>query len=83
MKELNPDLIKIVTTAVNEQDNFKIQKLLDGKNDLIAFCMGLKGKESRVIASRSGSRISYCHLGKKTADGQFSVEEMRKKLKNL
>lgn len=79
IKKLNPDLIKIVTTANSVNDNFIIFNLLKGKNDLIAFCMGLRGQISRILAPKYGSRITFASLkeGKESASGQISIEEMK------
>ena len=80
IKKLNPDLIKIVTTANSINDNFRIFEFLSGKNDLAAFCMGQKGEISRILASKFGSKITYCSLdkGKESASGQIPIEEMQK-----
>ena len=79
IKKLNPDLVKIVTTANSINDNFAIFELLKNKNDLIAFCMGLRGQISRILAPKYGSRITFASLkeGKESASGQISIEEMK------
>ncbi len=79
IKKLNPDLVKIVTTANSINDNFVIFSLLKGKNDLIAFCMGLRGQISRILAGKYGSRITFASLkeGRESASGQISIEEMK------
>ena len=79
IKRLNPDLIKIVATANSINDNFIIFSLLKGKNDLIAFCMGLRGQISRILAPKYGSRMTFASLkeGKESASGQISIEEMK------
>ncbi len=78
IKELNPDLIKIVTFANSINDNFEIFKLLKNKNDLVSFCMGLRGQMSRILASKYGSCITFASLkkDKESAPGQISIEEM-------
>ena len=79
IKKLNPDLIKIVTTANSINDNFAMFSLLENKNDLIAFCMGIRGQISRILAPKYGSRITFASLeeGKESASGQISIEEMK------
>jgi len=77
MKKLNPDLVKIATFANSINDNFRIFRLLNGKSDLAAFCMGIKGVISRVLAPKFGSRLTYASVGAKTAEGQLQLEEMR------
>jgi len=79
IKKLNQDLIKIVTTANSINDNFTIFKLLKDKNDLIAFCMGIRGQISRILAPKYGSRITFAALkeGKESASGQISIGEMK------
>jgi len=78
IKSLNADLIKIVTMARSINDNFIIFDLLQGKNDLISFCMGLKGQISRVLAWKYGSAVSYACLSenKKSAPGQMTVKDL-------
>ena len=79
IKKLNPDLIKIVTNANSINDNFRIFNLLSGKNELIAFCMGLRGQISRILAPKYGSKITFASLkeNKESAVGQISIEEMK------
>src|SRR3989338_3715767 len=79
IKKLNSDLIKIVTTANSINDNFAVFELLKNKNDLIAFCMGLRGQISRILAPKYGSRITFASLkeGKGSASGQISIEDMK------
>jgi len=79
IKKLNPDLVKIVATADSINDNFTIFNLLKGKSGLIAFCMGVRGQISRILAPKYGSRITFASLkeGKESASGQISIEEMK------
>ncbi len=78
IKKLNPDLIKIVTFANSINDNFKIFKLLENKKNLIAFCMGLRGQTSRILAPKYGSCLTFSSLqkDKESASGQIAIEEM-------
>jgi len=78
-KKLNPDLIKIVTTANSINDNFRVFEFLNGKNNLISFCMGQKGEMSRILAPKFGSKHTYASLekGKESAPGQITIEEIQ------
>jgi 3-dehydroquinate dehydratase I len=69
------DLVKIVTTARNAADNLTILSLyVDSRPPPIAFCMGVEGIYSRVMAMERGSPIAYASLpGDPTAPGQLSV----------
>jgi len=79
IKKLNPDLVKIVTFANSLNDNFNMFRLLEGKKDLIGFCMGIKGHISRVLAPKFNSLITFASLekSKESADGQLTIEEMK------
>jgi len=68
-----------VTNANSINDNFEIFRLLKGKNDLIAFCMGLRGHISRILASKYGSILTFASLGeeKESAAGQITIDEMK------
>ncbi|MEK6949104.1 MAG: shikimate dehydrogenase [Nanoarchaeota archaeon] len=79
IKKLSRDLIKIVANANSINDNFIIFELLKNKSDLIAFCMGIRGQISRILAPKYGSRMTFASLkeGKESASGQISIEEMK------
>jgi|TARA_B100001964_G_scaffold244798_1_gene327985 3-dehydroquinate dehydratase/shikimate dehydrogenase len=79
IKKLNPDIVKIVTNAKSVNDNFKIFRLLKGKNDLIAFCMELRGHISRILAPKYGSLVTFASSGneKESAPGQITIDEMK------
>ncbi|MBN2421855.1 shikimate dehydrogenase [Candidatus Woesearchaeota archaeon] len=80
IKKLNPDLIKIITFAESINDNFKIFELLKDSEDLISFCMGLRGQISRILAKKYGSCLTYASLtpGKESASGQLTIDELSK-----
>ena len=73
---------KIVTLAKSPEDNLTVLSLIpyarDRKNDIIAFCMGEEGRESRIMAPLLGSHLSFASLsdGLASAPGQLSVGEM-------
>ncbi|MCK9275307.1 MAG: type I 3-dehydroquinate dehydratase [Syntrophales bacterium] len=76
-------IVKIVTMARNLQDNLKILDLLqwaeNSHRKIIGFCMGDKGKISRIAAPLFGSCITYAALDNEraTAPGQLTVQEAK------
>lgn len=76
--KLNADFVKIVTNANSINDNFTIFKLLRNKSNLIAFCMGLRGHISRILAPKYGSCLTYASLREKmeSAPGQLAAKEL-------
>lgn len=76
------DIIKMVTMAQDEADNLRLLALIPlararGK-EIIAFCMGPKGKLSRVISPMIGGYLSFATLatGQESAPGQLTVTEL-------
>ncbi|AAL81816.1 3-dehydroquinase [Pyrococcus furiosus DSM 3638] len=82
MIELEPDIIKIVTYARDFRDNIEVIKLYENSENLIAFCMGEKGKISRIFSALY-SPFTYVSIDNSVAPGQFTVGEMRKILELL
>ncbi len=78
IKSLNPDLVKIVTTANSINDNFTVFHLLKQNVGLTMFCMGLFGQISRILGAKYLSEISFAALkeDQQSASGQISLEEM-------
>ena len=82
-KKLDPDFIKIVTTAKKSADNQIIAELcLKHKTlqkKLIAFCMGKYGKVSRVDLLKHKSPIIYAAIDakSKSALGQLTINEYK------
>ena len=72
--------VKIVSTAKSTDDSTRMLELYNkkGKNNLIAFAMGDKGKISRILCLYLGSPYTYVSLGKAVAPGQFSVDEVNR-----
>jgi 3-dehydroquinate dehydratase type I len=77
------DIIKIVPYAQEMGDNLRALGLIPyaqrlGKG-IIAFCMGEKGRMSRVMAPLLGSYLTYASLarGEESARGQMTVEELK------
>ena len=74
------DIGKIVCIAKDCHDNLVPLKLLkETKFPLIAFCMGNKGRLSRVLSPQCGSLISFIppDTAWKTADGQIILDEWK------
>ncbi len=84
--ESGASIAKIVTLAKSPEDNFTVLSLIPyargRKNDIIAFCMGEQGSESRIMAPLLGSYISFAslHEGLASAPGQLTVGEMNEVL---
>ncbi len=80
---LRPDVVKVVTFAENLEDNLPVLSLVPYARKrgqkIVAFCMGGKGKMSRIFAPWFGSAWSYAALskGKTSAPGQLTVQEMK------
>lgn len=81
INELGADIAKVIFTAKEATDNTVCMQLLkDAKLDIISFCMGNKGKMSRIIGPDCGSKIAYIPPDEswKTAEGQMIFEEWKK-----
>lgn len=80
-------VVKVVTMAAKCSDNATILEFLGeslgivGKDvKIVSFCMGEKGKLSRVLCTRFGSFLTFASLrkGKESACGQIDIGLMRK-----
>ncbi|MDR2293509.1 MAG: type I 3-dehydroquinate dehydratase [Prevotellaceae bacterium] len=82
-KTFKPDFIKIATRALTIDDNSKILSLYKTEKRLIAFAMGELGKESRIKSLEFGAPFIYaaCEKRRQSAEGQMTVDEIRKILK--
>jgi len=82
-RALGADIVKIVTLAQTAADNLRVLELipqaLGAGQDIIAFCMGAKGRLSRVAAPLLGSCMSFASLeeGAESAPGQLTAQEMK------
>ena len=78
------DALKIVTYAKNINDNATVLELLkQARRDRVrisAFAMGLLGRDSRILSLPLGSYFTFASLapGKESAEGQVTVEQMKK-----
>ncbi len=78
--KLDPDMIKIVTTANSPLDNVRMLDLVKHANvPTIGFCMGDYGVVSRVLCGKFGSPITYATFSEERAlaPGQLSFEKMK------
>jgi len=77
------DVVKIVPYARTMEDNLKVLTLIPYARKrgqtIIAFCMGEKGKISRVMAHLLGSYLTYVSIerGEETAPGQLTLREFQ------
>ena len=80
------DIVKIVTTAHSAEDVDKVMALYEWAHaeniELIAFCMGEAGKESRLECLKHGAPYTYAALSadEAAAPGQWPADEMRKEV---
>ncbi len=74
------DLIKYIPTANSINDNFRVFEMLQDNENIISFCMGLKGHISRVLAGKYGSAVTFAaeNADKQSAPGQVDFDEMTK-----
>ena len=83
MIRLGADVIKIVPFAKSWEDNLSILSLIpfarEKKQKIVAFCMGEKGKISRIFSPFLGAAWTYASLNKSraSAPGQLTVRELR------
>ena len=73
--------LKLVTTARNSEDNFKVLSLYDNNinTNLIAFAMGELGISSRLLCTLyGGSPFTYASLDNLLAPGQLDIVLMKK-----
>jgi len=86
---LGADIVKVVAHARTMEDNLRVLGLIPyaAKKGAaaIAFCMGEKGRLSRLMAPLIGSFLTFASLeaGEASAPGQFTVGEMREFLKKF
>lgn len=82
------DICKVVTTARTFADNMTVLDLIAAfspKNKIVAFAMGTKGQFSRILCPLAGGYFTYAssERGKESADGQITVNDLRKIYKIL
>ena len=83
MVRLGADVIKIVSFARSWEDNLSTLSLIPlakaRKQEIVAFCMGEKGKLSRIFSPFLGAAWTYASLnkGRASAPGQLTVRELK------
>ncbi len=83
MSQMGADVVKIVTFARTWEDNLNILSLLSygrkRRKRIIAFCMGEKGKMSRIFSPLMGGEWTYASLARSkiSAPGQLTVRDLR------
>jgi 3-dehydroquinate dehydratase type I len=83
MVRLGADVVKIVPFARFWEDNLSILSLIpfakERKQKIVAFCMGEKGKISRIFSPFLGAAWTYASLDKTklSAPGQLAVRELK------
>ncbi len=89
MIEFEVDIAKIVTLAQSWADNLSILNLIayarQRKQKIVAFCMGEKGKISRLLSPLMGGEWTYIALqpAKKSAPGQLTINELEEVWRKL
>jgi 3-dehydroquinate dehydratase-1 len=73
---------KIITTAQRIEDNLTVLNFISAmpsKVKLVCFCMGEKGKASRLLSPMFGAFFTFASLeqGSETASGQINIQDMR------
>jgi 3-dehydroquinate dehydratase type I len=77
------DIVKICTYAHTVEDNLRVLGVIpyarNKGQEIIALCMGEKGRISRVMAPLVGAAWGYASLerGAESAPGQLTIEEIR------
>lgn len=83
MVGLEADVVKIVSFARSWEDNLNILSLLpfakERKQKIIAFCMGEKGKISRIFSPFLGAAWTYASLNQSrtSAPGQLTAQALK------
>lgn len=82
MMALGAEVSKIVTFAQSWVDNLQVLNLIPyarhRKHKIVTFCMGEKGKISRLLSPLLGGEWTYVALAtnKKSAPGQLTIKEL-------
>jgi len=83
MSRWEADMAKVVTFARSWEDNLNVLSLISYARErgqkIVAFCMGEKGKMSRIFAPFLGAAWTYASLShdRASAPGQMTVQKMR------
>jgi 3-dehydroquinate dehydratase type I len=83
MIRLGANVIKIVPFARSWEDNLNILSLIpfakERRQKIVAFCMGEKGKISRIFSPFLGAAWTYASVNQSraSAPGQLTVRELK------
>ncbi len=83
MTRLGADVVKMVPFARSWEDNLSILSMIPfamkRRQRIVAFCMGEKGRMSRIFSPFLGAAWTYASLKKvkASAPGQLTVDEMK------
>jgi 3-dehydroquinate dehydratase type I len=83
MAATGADIVKIVTRARTLEDNRRVLDLIPLARHLgirlIAFCLGPRGRVSRILCPLLGGFLTFASLeeGEESAEGQISAGEMK------
>jgi 3-dehydroquinate dehydratase type I len=83
MIQLGADVIKIVSFARSWEDNLSVLSLIplakERRQKIVAFCMGEKGKISRIFSPFFGAAWTYASIDRArvSASGQMTVRELK------
>jgi 3-dehydroquinate dehydratase type I len=89
MAATGADVVKIIATAKEMEDNLKVLTLIPLAKklgiEIIAFCMGPLGRLSRVATVLLGGYVTFASLerGQESAAGQIPVSDMKKIMEAL
>ncbi len=78
-----PAIVKIVTYAQSAEDNLKVLSLIPyarkHSQEIIALCMGDKGRVSRIVAPGLGNILGFATFEPEgqSAPGQLTISEMK------
>lgn len=79
LARLDPDVIKICTTANHPHDNVRMMRLVkSSKVPTVGLCMGDIGVPTRILAGKFGAPFSFAtfHHERALAPGQLSYQQM-------
>lgn len=83
---MGADIAKIVTTVSNNKDRLNVISLYKtGKDNVVAFGMGEKGKLTRALSIELGAPYTYAMPdgGTAVAPGQISKSELKKQINSI
>lgn len=79
ISNLGADIVKLACMANSANDCSRILDLYKNHSNLVAFCMGELGIQTRLLAPTLGAPFTYAAIeGHATAKGQLTVTQMRK-----